>query len=388
MPEKPQSGKAAGKHPPGAKRKIIKKVVKKEPEKKPPKKIVKKALAASSGTSAKPKKKIVKKKGTVNDFVKELVNYVKPKIGTAYMPHNLMTEYIYLKILDKYKNDCLLPEFDRKGKVFDPDRKIDRVSTGNQISANQFTNTILLPNIVSKIAKTYINCQKRKKLLLIPMTIAYSAKGERHANLITFNTFLNTVEYFEPHGKGYNLKKDKPINKLVVNLTNAVNAEFVKNKVDIKLKPSIALNSCPILPKAGKDTYNTMFGEQEAGFQGLQQQDDRKKIMVDGFKFTSPGGFCTMWGFIQMEIRLKFPTLPENEISSKLLEMIKDNPRKILDDLIFGYANSFMDDIIKIMGGAKNLKEVYEEPRSEQRRKMVEAINKARDKIEKRILKQ
>lgn len=384
MPEKP-------------KRKIIKKVVKKEPEKKPRKKIVKKASLAkpssdstrakSAEAAPKPKKKIVKKKGTVNDFIKELVNYVKPKIGTAYMPHQLMTEYIYLKILEKYKNDCLLPNFDRKNKVFDPDRKVDRVNTGGQITEQQFTHTILLPNVVSKIAKTYVKCQKNKKLLLIPMTVAYAAKG-RHANLITFNTFLNTVEYYEPHGKGYNINRDKPINKLVVNLTNAVNAEFVKNKVDIKLKPSIALNSCPILPKAGKDTYNTMFAEQEAGFQGLQQQDDRKKIMVDGFKFTSPGGFCTMWSFIQMEIRLKFPTLPENEISSKLLEMIKDDPRKILDDLIFGYTNSFMDDIIKIMGGAKNLKEVYTDSKSEQRKKMIEAINKARDKIEKRILKQ
>lgn len=345
-------------------------------------------IAALSKPKRKPKK-IVKKTESVADFIKDILKFIQPKTtGTAFMPSPYITEYIFLKILDKYKNDCLLPRYDRFNKIFTPDQKVRRMPGQKGFTGfTQYTHTILTPNVISEIAKTYVKCQKNKKILLVPMTVSYF-KGETHANLITFNTFTNTVEYFEPHGKGYNIKKHKSIDSMVEKLTEAVNAEFVKNKVDTKLKFSHAVNSCPVLPKAGKDTYNTMFGEQEAGVQGLQIQKRYRKFMLDGINFTGPGGFCTMWCFMQMEMRLKFPKLPENEISTKLLEMIKENPRKILDDLIFGYTNSFMADVLRIMGGAKNLKSFLDDPKGEQTKKLEDATAKVQNTIEQRILKQ
>ena len=331
------------------KKKIVKKIVKKEEPKKPKKKIVKKIVKKVE--PKKPRKKIVKK------IVKELPKPIEPTIvnkpktmeelkeeflnkfldlttkeGTSFKCYDASQSFMFLQILKKYKNDCVLRFYDRKEKRFISDTKDVSFMLG-KVALLLPTSHLTNQYVVAEITKTAIECKKRKKLLVIQML-----PTDTHANIMIVNTLTNRIEYYEPHGQG---RRAPQINKKLETLAKRIN---FNSKGELNLTASTLENSCPRLPFELADMkynpQNKLLGLQL--FETGKLYSKQRRLEKFGNSFLSHSGFCCAWSFLQMELRLRFPLLPENEMASKFVSMLKNNKAETLRDFIFGYANQLI----------------------------------------------
>ena len=102
----------------------------------------------------------------------------------------------------------------------------------------------------------------------------------------------------------------------------------------------------------------------ELGFQSLEGSEGRKsggkktkiKIKTDASEMSieEVGGYCCMWSFFLMDLRLKFPKLSASTIFTKAYERLNKGKTPFLT-FIRAYTHKFMEEMEKEIGGGYEL---------------------------------
>jgi hypothetical protein len=292
---------------------------------------------------------IANKPKTMEELKEEFLNKfldLTTKEGTSFRCYDAAQSFIFLQILKKYKNDCVLRFYDRKEKRFISDVKDVSFMLG-KVALLLPTSHLSNQYVVAEITKTAMECKKRGKLLVIQML-----PTDTHANIMIVNTLTNRIEYYEPHGQG---RRAPQINRKLEILAKRINSV---SKGELNLTASTLENSCPRLPFELTDMkynpQNKLYGLQI--FETGKLYSKQRELKIFGNSFLKHSGFCCAWSFLQMELRLRFPYLPENEMASKFVSMLKNNKAETLRDFIFGYANQLINYIYNALKAENKIK--------------------------------
>lgn len=158
---------------------------------------------------------------------------------------------------------------------------------------------------------------KEKDIILIPVKFTYThedANNEAHENLLVYRTKMKQLEWFEPHGKYFQLKMYPTINS---QMNELVEKFCEKLNVDYLVRPNLV---CPYL----------------IGPQGREQKSEIAR-------HNDISGYCGLWVCLIMDLIFKFPYLTTNEIIKSLLD---NNNEDELRMIIKGF-NIFLDKNFK-----------------------------------------
>ena len=260
-----------------------------------------------------------------------LVKHASP-IFMAWRSFNTSAFMSFVYILNNNSNDCSAPksvirDINMGSGIINPNKK--------------------LIEYTEEIAKSIIRCwNKGKKVVCIPLSITQANKKKpsgysHHANMLIFNTWRMEAEHFEPHGDFFKgTFNPQGVRKKVqgVNLTNGIK-EINKALVIILNRDyqDTAVNNRYELKKGFKylpphDTCPTDFN----GLKGFQSRDSYKeketsKRTFDGVVITEQAGYCQMWSFFFMDLRLKTLRTKSTDIYREILGLFKrdyDDPAK------------------------------------------------------------
>lgn len=251
---------------------------------------------------------------------------------------------MYSEILEKNKNDCSLP----LPVLLEKSSKLGMIN--------------FLKKYSEEIAKEIIRCHKHsggKKAVVLPLTFIDKGGGS-HANALVLNTLQMTAEHFEPHGlKDYSTSKKDWLKLVGVNLAggiNAVNKELkrLSKQEGLKefskgLKYVRPVDVCP-----NESMYKN--------FRGVQSFDISKKDKVDfqGFTIKEVGGYCQLWSYFLLDLRLKTLDKPPQEVLKEYASYrdiyknsIGSDPNKTMMGLIRGYSKNYLNMILKLIKEGK-----------------------------------
>ena len=283
------------------------------------------------------------------DLIESMLNF-KRSIPVSFSCWGGMSFYLFLEIMIRNKNDCLLEW-----------KKITQLKNGlgggNVESFMFFGEEYALSlkdirNVKSKevLLKKYQECKKNNKIFCMPIF------KSGHANMMVFNTIREEVEYYEPHGTG-----TKPYEDAVKGIVKYFNANGEPN-----VKYSASEDSCPKIDKSTAEEWekmNVRLREKwlnyankkvkpKGGLQTLDGTDEQRKEKqkVKGRMISDTGGFCCMWSFLQMDFRLKNPKAPTDELANRLVKKIKGNPKQFFREYIRGYTYDIMERLVNALG--------------------------------------
>ena len=255
---------------------------------------------------------------------------------------------MYAEILEKNKNDCSLP----LPVLLEKSSKLGMLK--------------FLKDHSEEIAKEILRCHKHsggKKAVVVPLGFVNKAKksgGGSHANALVFNTLQMTAEHFEPHGiKDYVPARKGWLELEGVNLAggiNAINKELKKlakqeglKEFSKGLKYVRPVDVCP-----SESMYKN--------FRGVQDFDRSKKEEVDfeGFTIKEKGGYCQLWTYFLLDLRLKTLDKPSQEVLKEYAtyrdiykNSIGSDPNKTMMGLIRGYSKNYFNIIRKLINEGK-----------------------------------
>ncbi len=300
-------------------------------------------LKKKSGND-KDKGEAVKKPVSVKDIFDELVANSDEKIlpFTSFPASSML---FYAEILERNKNDCSLPL-----PVL--------LETITKLGMLKF-----LKDYSEEIAKEILRCHKHskgKKAVVLPLTFKNKKSGSTHANAIVFNTLQMTAEHFEPHGiKDYVPARKGWLELEGVNLAGGINAinkelKILAKKEGLKefskgLKYVRPVDVCP-----SESMYKN--------FKGVYSETIPKKEPVDfeGFTIKEKGGYCQLWTYFLLDLRLKTLDKPPQEVLKEYAtyrdiykNSIGSDPNKSMMGLIRGYSNMYFNIIRKLINEGK-----------------------------------
>jgi ankyrin repeat protein len=165
--------------------------------------------------------------------------------------------------------------------------------------------------IMESFHDTFNKCiKKNKRFIIIPVGI--EMKNGNHANYIIYDSKINEIERFEPHGTtgpiGLNYRPEL--------LDDVLEKKFKQINKDVKyIRPSA------YLPKIG--------------FQLFDNNEKNNKKIGD------PGGFCALWSMWYVDMRLTYPDIDRKTLVKNLIKTItttnssfKDVIRNYSDDIV------------------------------------------------------
>lgn len=283
----------------------------------------------------------------MKDIVDDLIaNSDEKIIPVSSFPSSSML--MYSEILEKNKNDCSLPF-----PVL-----LERTSKLGMIE--------FLKKYKDIIAKEIIRCHKNsggKKAVVLPLTFINKNKksgGGTHANALVFNTLQMTAEHFEPHGiKEYSPSKKEWLELEGVNLSESINdinkeLKILAKKEGLKefskgLKYVRPVDVCP-----SESMYKN--------FRGVQSFDRSSKDLVNyqGFTIKEIGGYCQLWTYFLLDLRLKTLDKPSQEVLKEYAtyrdvykNSIGSDPNKTIMGLIRGYSKNYLNIILRLIDEGK-----------------------------------
>ena len=192
----------------------------------------------------------------------------------------LFRNIFYIYLYHKYKQPCVaVGKEDVALVICQPHIKISK-----ECYLNMNNNV----DIIIKIR----NCIKQYKVetLLIPVSLIYvkcNGKTGRHANLLLYRKFNNTIEVFEPNGQ-------MPFSSDFVEVEYIILCKKINDNLPSDKQVTLVHNTqiCPNLP-------------------GLQEMEGMSKIQTD---HEWKGGYCVAWSMYFGELVLKNPTKTSEQI--------------------------------------------------------------------------
>lgn len=219
--------------------------------------------------------------------------------GVNYESGSIISRMMYLHILQKYSNNCAIPELN----IYLDN---DRIYLSN--SSNE--------DVVDDLSEKILDCIRRGSKIIVFPLIIYDSIDSRsaHENVLVIRPLLRTVELFEPNG----ILQPEKVNKII------------KNLVENQMKSQI-----------GPYKY---ISPQNMCYHGFQDLESR----YPGFDFEGKG-FCLVWSLFLMELVLMNPEYTTKKIIEEGLKITKSDP-KYLKEVIRGYVKDVektMDEIFK-----------------------------------------
>jgi len=224
----------------------------------------------------------------------------------------IVKDLFYIRLLEKYKNDCVLPNI-KLGYIF--------------------TNTMTSKDI-SILANNIINCVKRgTHLFIIPIGFFFS-NNTGHANMFIYRVNItddkpptHVIEHFEPHGAVFQGRDDEEAENTLDNIQNKVLEllEEIKKIYNEKGKPIETeyispREVCPVIRGIQKTDYSDNFG-----------------------------GFCGLWSFFFAELTVLNPTVSSKVLYSSLIELSRQDTEYI-HKILIGYIIKLSEDIFEMFG--------------------------------------
>ena len=257
---------------------------------------------------------------TKKDFETVIKEKIKMSLGepVMYRADASVEPFFMLNLLKENKHDCSMPLLEREVTFSNFPRELFAVRAGKA----RITN--IKPDDIKLISEKYLECEKKKKILVIPLSLP------SHTNMLIFNTIRGEVERFEPHGsktQGGGIKSDKiniSVNKTIVNPLS----KLLKKK--LKFLPSNEV--CPSLD-------------------GLQNYESEYKTEHKNIFFRDPPGFCTAWAYLYADLRIKFPEKPGSEIIEESLDIMEKEPKR-LREFIRGQMRFLIEETDRAMKGS------------------------------------
>jgi hypothetical protein len=265
---------------------------------------------------------------SLNSIQMEMKPEIKDKItysGMGIIDQQLM----YLRLLKKYKNDCVL--FISKGRIF-----------SDKFDERDF----------NMLANDIVNCVNRGiELFIIPLSftakdaIAGISDGASHANMLIYrvnhkengNT-VHTIEHFEPHGfvaqtgdKENIMNLSKRIKDLVEKLQSKVKKVYEKTGFpNVEMEYISPREVCPYIK----------------GVQAIQ----------DVARVKTWAGFCGLWSMFFAEMIIRNPSVSSNVMYSMLLKFAR-NDTKYLNNIMNGYLMDLNRDLYEMFGKIFKIKD-------------------------------
>ncbi len=288
----------------------------------------------------------VKKPVSVKDIVDDLIANSDEKIlPFTSLPSSSML--MYSEILERNKNDCSLPH----ALLLEKSNKLGMIA--------------FLKEHSDEIAREIFRCHKHsggKKAVVLPLGFVNKGKqGGTHANALVFNTIQMTAEHFEPHGIEDYVPARKGWLQLVgVNLAGGINAinKSLKKVAKEKGFPRAFSSGLKYVKPVDVCPTNSMYNN----FRGVQSFDRSKKESVDfeGFTIKEKGGYCQLWTYFLLDLRLKTLDKPSQEVLKEYAthrdiykNSIGTDPNKTMMGLIRGYSNNYFNMIRKLINEGK-----------------------------------
>ena len=272
-----------------------------------------------------------------------------------------------LYVLKENKNDCFTALFPKPktGSMSKAQRSyIRRAKKGNW----EFTLGVapgFLANYdgrkdAKKLVDVYLECKKRKKMLIIPMSMIQKKGSFYHRNMLVFNYHRNELERFEPHGgktgagdgaaKNISARSDKTVQD---KLLKSFNKEL-KKRGEPELKYVKPEEICPLENTSVEKFLNldgdfiSWFDTGVQSYEGhsknavkytdlkefLEIKSDKDKIFKNEkwdnipVVIKSEDGYCSAWSWWWAYNRLKYPKQKGRDLYKDLLNEFLKRIRK------------------------------------------------------------
>jgi hypothetical protein len=218
-----------------------------------------------------------------------------------YSASTIITDYIFLYLMNKYKDECGVFVKSPEGNVF---------ATGVD-----FANPIRAKLYKFQIVKRIEDCVAGgSKIVAIPFGI------QDHANMMIYRPSNNTMEHYEPHGD-------------TVHSTASVLKQ--RNKVVDVFKSWIKdWEIMGYIPEGSRFIPSNEVCPNPRGLQAYESEE-RRKNPAKYTKGAIGGGFCQMWSLFYLEMCLKYPTESGTELNTKAInELNKMGLNKFIEHII------------------------------------------------------
>lgn len=214
---------------------------------------------------------------------------IKPFMGDT-----LFKDIFYLYLFNKYKTNCLITQ---KYKNSIPEMKIF-------IDKDE-------PNInngpLKHLAQILANCiSNNEPIIIIPLslkiTVGKTTSG--HANLLIYRNNTRELEHFEPHGVDYQGGSEEEM--ILVNDTLDKDLDYLVKNINIELDEKSLL---PIKLIKAHEVCPRLDG-----VQSLENESRLPKLPIE------PDGYCVAWSMFFVEMCLKNPEIPSEQIYRAILD--------------------------------------------------------------------
>jgi hypothetical protein len=257
----------------------------------------------------------------MNDLLSFLYDKQISHIINPYEGWNYISKLMYLYILSKHKNDCIIVS---KNSAIDLIIYLDLDTKSVTKLDYPATNSI---EYFSKINDCLLS---GLKLVALPLAIRFTKDNKLtdagHHNMIIFNLITKEAYRFEPHGYQYMLD----------DLYNSIDEQLKNDFENIgNFKYNSAKVVCP-----------------RKGFQVIESQIPYE---------LDEQGYCGAWSYFFLDLVFTYPNMDITNITNKALEILKDDPY-IIRNFIRSYVKFVHVEINTIIEKVFDINDPYDNP--------------------------
>jgi len=238
----------------------------------------------------------------------------------------IVNHLFYIRLIEKYKNDCILPFMEMYNVFFDNTMSLKQMHT---------------------IANAIVNCIIRgTKLFIIPLRISFVDSS--HANMLIYRVnysedgkMTHVIEHFEPHGAAfYGTGEDEDLaikaQDRVLELLETIKEIYEIRGLSINTEYISPREVCPVI-------------------KGIQYIHETINKITESW-----GGFCGIWSFLFAELTILNPTVSSRVLYKSLIE-VSSKDTDYLNKILIGYIINTSNDLFEMFGkifGIKTKKDI------------------------------
>jgi hypothetical protein len=258
--------------------------------------------------------------------LKDLLNFLYDKkishVINPYEGWNYISKLMYLYILSKHNNDCII--------VSQQKNRID-IMLYLDYDNKSFIKLEYPANDLEDYFSKITNCKNRGlTFIALPLSIRFLKKNklvdDGHQNMIVINLITNEVYRFEPHGYQYMLEDEYN------SIDDALKNEF-ENKMNFKYNSAKVV--CP-----------------RKGFQVLES-DIKYEI--------GEVGYCAAWSYFFLDLVFTYPNMNITDVVTKALDILNNDPETIRN-FIRSYVRFISIEVDSIIEKVFDINNPYDNP--------------------------
>ena len=198
----------------------------------------------------------------------------------------------------------------------------------------------------------------------------FTNKTKKKAMILKIRKFLG----LKPGEEDVNKFNERQVEKLVKQINKDLKNEGqsplkyverkdlvcpTKKKIDIYVDKAEKRWLKGLDPVKDKKKYDNLKGQlddmrisrQKQGLQGLSGETLENiastTANIDTFDIEDPGGFCCMWSFLRLELRLKNPNKSGEDLDEELREALRGKPSEQVQRLTLNFIRNYTDSFLK-----------------------------------------